>query len=321
MKPRSRIGRRLAALVLAAAGMLALTAGPVAAQPAPACPPLPAASAGADAAAPARDRGLLWKITRDGRSSHLYGTLHVGKPSWRRLGPKLTAALRASDLLALEIDPSDPALLAALAALDHGAELPAALAERLRRAYARACVAPESMAEMHPVLQATTLTVLEARWLGMDPLYAMEQTLGAQARALGRRVVSLETAAQQKAALVPDSDEESRAVIEHSLQQLEDSSARRVLGRLAAVWEAGDLAALDDFETWCECVANDSDRAFMRRLNDERNGPLADGIAALHGQGRRVFAAVGALHMTGPHSLPRLLAERGFKVERIGFGR
>src|SRR5690606_15495863 len=133
-----------------------------------------------------------------------------------------------------------------------------------------------------------------------------------QARALGRRVVSLETAAQQKAALVPDDDEEARAVIEHSLQQLEDRSARRVLGRLAAVWESGDLAALDDFETWCECVASESDRDFMRRLNDGRNGPLADGIAALHGQGRRVFAAVGALHMTGPQSLPRLLAERGF---------
>jgi uncharacterized protein len=31
------------------------------------------------------------------------------------------------------------------------------------------------------------------------------------------------------------------------------------------------------------------------------------------------LAAVGALHMTGAQSLPRLLAKRGFKVERIGF--
>ena len=59
----------------------------------------------------------------------------------------------------------------------------------------------------------------------------------------------------------------------------------------------------------------------MRRLNDERNPPLADGIEALHRQGRRIFAAVGALHMTGPQSLPRLLAARGFKVERVPFGR
>ncbi|MDP1650341.1 MAG: TraB/GumN family protein [Rubrivivax sp.] len=308
-------------LAALAAGVLALASTSALAQPATACPPMLPNAAKADSAGTARDRGLLWRLTRDGRTSYLYGTLHIGKPAWRRLGPQLGAALRASDVLALEIDPSDPALLAALAELRHGAELPAALAERLKRAYARACVAPESLAELHPVLQATTLTVLEARWLGMDPSYAMEQLLGSEARALGRRVLSLETAAQQKAALVPDNDAEAQAVIEQSLQQLEDRSTRRVLARLAAAWEAGDLAALDDYEAWCECIADEDDRAFMRRLNDERNPLLADGIAALHRQGRRVFAAVGALHMTGPQSLPRLLQARGFRVERLPFGR
>ena len=59
----------------------------------------------------------------------------------------------------------------------------------------------------------------------------------------------------------------------------------------------------------------------MRKLNDERNPALADGIEAQHRQGKRVFAAVGALHMTGPQALPLLLAQRGFKVERVRFGR
>ncbi len=315
---RRGLRRWLAAL---AAGMLALASASAPAQAATACPPMLPGAAKAAPPGSARARGLLWRLTRDGRTSYLYGTLHIGKPAWRRLGPQLSAALRASDVLALEIDPSDPALLAALAELRHGAELPAALAERLKRAFARACVAPESLAELHPVLQATTLTVLEARWLGMDPSYAMEQLLGSEARALGRRVVSLETAAQQTAALVPDSDAEAQAVIEQSLQQLEDRSTRRVLARLAAAWEAGDLVALDDYEVWCECIADESDRAFMRRLNDERNPLLADGVEALHRQGRRVFAAVGALHMTGPQPLPRLMQARGFRVERIPFGR
>ena len=311
--------RRLLAALTAAA--LALAAASAGAQAATACPPMLPSAAKADAAGAARDRGLLWRVVRDGRTSYLYGTLHVGKPAWRRLGPQVKVALRDSDVLALEIDPNDPALLAALAELRHGAELPPALAERLKRAFERACVAPESLAELHPVLQATTLTMLEARWLGMDPLYAMEQLLSTEARTLGRRVVSLETAAQQKASLVPSSDEEAQAVIDQSLQQLEDRSARRVLTRLAAAWETGDLAILDDYAAWCECIADESDRAYMRRLNDERNPPLADGIEALHRQGRRIFAAVGALHMTGPQSLPRLLAARGFKVERVPFGR
>lgn len=299
-------------LVLAG-GWLAATAPAQASCP----PPLPTQAS----TAPERDRGLLWRISRDGRTSYLFGTLHVGKPAWRRFGPQLSAALRATEVLALEIDPTDPELAAAMAELQPNGVLPAALQKRLDEAYARACMAPESLAALHPVLQATTLMVLDARWLGMDPSLAMEQLLVAQVRGNGRRVVSLETVAQQKAVLVPADPGEALSVLEQSLAQLEDKSSRRVLERLSQAWERGDLAALENHASWCECTHSEEDKAYMRKLNDERNPALADGIEALHRQGRRVFAAVGALHMTGAQALPLLLAQRGFKVERVRFGR
>jgi hypothetical protein len=140
-----------------------------------------------------------------------------------------------------------------------------------------------------------------------------------RAKALRRKVVSLETAEQQKQALVPAEAAEAVAMIEQTLDQLDNLTSRRVLERMVRAWEQGDLGTLERYEDWCECAGSDEDRAFLHRLNDERNGPLADRIAALHGQGRRLFAAVGALHMTGAAALPRLLAERGFKVERIDF--
>jgi uncharacterized protein YbaP (TraB family) len=309
----------LAAILSLLAAVPALAQAPIAA-----CPPdvvSTSAAEGAEGRGAPRDRGLLWRITRDGHSSYLYGTLHVGKPAWQRLGPQVTAALHASDALALEVDPGDPALLQALSGLPRGAALPAPLNDRLQNAFERACVAPASLAPLHPVLQTTTLAVLEARWLGMDPAFALEQLLAAQARAAGLRVVALETAAQQTGALLPASDAETHALIDQSLRQLEDRSARRVLARLAAAWESGDLAALEDYENWCDCVASASDRAYLRRLNDGRNPALASGIEARHRQGRRLFAAVGALHMTGPQSLPRLLAKQGFAVERVAFDR
>ena len=305
------------ALRLAAWGLLALLLGSSAWGQAVCPPPLPVQAT----TTPERDRGLLWRLTRDGRSSFLFGTLHVGKPAWRRFGPQLSAALRSTDVLALEIDPSDPELANALAELQPQGLLPEALQKRLNEAYARACVAPESLATLHPVLQATTLMVLDARWLGMDPSLAMEQLLVAQVRGSGRRVVSLETVAQQKAVLVPADPDDALAALEQSLAQLEDKTSRRVLGRLSQTWEKGDLAALEDYASWCECTHNEEDKAYMRKLNDERNPALADGIEAQHKQGRRVFAAVGALHMTGPQALPLLLAQRGFKVERVRFGR
>ena len=56
----------------------------------------------------------------------------------------------------------------------------------------------------------------------------------------------------------------------------------------------------------------------MRRLLDERNGPMAERLDALHREGKgKLFAAVGTLHMIGPQGLPALLRERGFTVERV----
>jgi uncharacterized protein YbaP (TraB family) len=313
----------LRAGLLVLVGLLAGLLAPAPTQAAGnACPPpLPQARA----QDPARDRGLLWRITRDGHSSWLFGTLHVGKPAWARIGPRVSAALQASDLLAVEVDPGDPALQQELAEPGPPLVLPAALQARLDRAYQRACIAPSSLAALHPLLQATTLTVLEARWLGLDAAYAQEHVLLARSRAEdrvpARRVLALETAAQQKSALLPGDPAEALNTLADSLTQLEDRSGRRVLARLAKAWERGDLHTLSTYEAWCECATTDDERAFMRRLNDERNPALADGIAAQHGTGLRVFAAVGALHMTGRAGLPLLLAQRGFRVERIAFGR
>lgn len=301
-----------AAVVLAAAPASAQPAAPGAAE----CPPLQAAPAG-----PAADRGLLWRISRGGHSSWLFGTLHVGRAGWERFGPRTQAALKASDTLALELDPTDPAVQQALSEAGRWLELPPPLADRMGQAYARACLAPAALAALHPVLQASTLTVLEARWLGLDPAHSIELALARQAKAAGRKVVSLESVALQKETLVPDDSAAALKIVEQSLGQLEDRSARRVIGRLAEVWERGDLAALEDYAAWCECVQTEEERAFMRRLNDQRNPGLAERIAALHGQGRRVFAAVGALHMTGEQALPRLLKAAGFQVERVAFAR
>ena len=281
------------------------------------CPPVVVATP-TTAAQPATDRGLLWRITRGGHSSFVYGTLHVGKPSWKP-GPRTSDALGASQVLALEIDPSDPALKEVLSQTGPPFELDAATAQRLQRAVTRACLSRAALAGLNPVLQATTLSVLEARWLGLDAQYAQEQLLLALARSKGPSLSTLETPAQQMAVLMPADPTAADRTLRQMLTQLEDGSGRRVLRRLSQAWAAGDLATLDDFEQWCECAANDAERSELQRLNDARNPALADGIAALHAQGRGVFAAVGALHMTGPQSLPRLLAQRGFTVDRILF--
>lgn len=330
-RPPAAWPRRLLARVRRAAGRVlrlapALLAAAASAQTAGAdCPPAPQAPSAEQIQTwvrEARDRGLLWRISRDGRTSWLYGTLHVGRGAWAVPGPQVRAALQAADALALELDITDPATLQALAEATRP-PAPAAAAtagpsergQRLARLAAAHCVDPALLAGQPPALQATTLSVLAARRDGLEPAYGQEPALAGFARARRLPIVALETVGQQLAAL-PQGDD-ARRLLEQTLAMLEDGRARALLHRLAEAWERGDLQTLADYEGWCDCAADAEDRALLAQLNDARNPGLADGIERQHAQGRSVFAAVGALHMTGPQGLPGLLARRGWRVERV----
>jgi uncharacterized protein len=89
----------------------------VIARPVADCPPAPTTLTPellAAAAGQLHDRGFLWRVSKGGHSSFLYGTLHIGRKAWLAPGPLLQAALRDSTTLALELDPLDPAVGAAL---------------------------------------------------------------------------------------------------------------------------------------------------------------------------------------------------------------
>ena len=291
-----------------------------------ACPPqfqAPSAEQVQAAAQSARDHGALWKVMRDGRTSYLFGTLHVGKLEWALPGPKVGAALAATDTLALELDPTDPQMLERMARPVSGAA-PVSVPpkERIARRLDRACV-PASLRPVldaqHPMLQAMTLVMLEARWEGLDMGYAQEVVLAGMAHAAQRPIVSLETPELQLAALMPADGAEMNQAIESLLEQIERGTGRRTLARLAAAWTRGDLDDIAAYERWCNCVLDAADRRALTRLLDDRNPGLADSIATLHRDGTRVFAAVGALHMVGPNGLPQLLRQRGFAVERVSY--
>lgn len=282
------------------------------------CPPAPLAPDTATAAS-APDRGLLWRLERDGRVSWLYGSLHLGKPDWIFPGPALREAWLGTELLAVELDLGDPQTMATLGQLGRIKQPPTApLRERLAAQTRAACLPEQALATLHPLLQLSSLTALAARWDGFDIGYGQEFALLSLARHEGRRIVALETAAEQLGALIPTDARETEKLVEQGLRQLESGHARAPLVKLAKAWERGDLARLENYEQWCECVTSELEQRWLRRLNDGRNPHLAKRIAALHAEGKPVLAVIGALHMSGPQALPALLAKLGFKVERVG---
>jgi uncharacterized protein YbaP (TraB family) len=303
-----------------AAALALVLGGAEAASDCPPPAPPPSAAQWQAAQRDARDVGLLWRLSKDGRDSWLFGTIHVGTLAWSAPGPNLRDALARSDVMALEIDPTDPQLGALLQQATRAAPaVDAALRKRLQAQATAACLPADALQGLHPMLQLVTLTLLQARQDDLEAAYGQELMLAAAARAAGLRIVALESVEQQVRALLPPDALQMQRLIEQSLEQLERGRSSPVLRRLAQAWAAGDLDTLERYAEWCECATDEAQRAWLQRLNDERNPQLAAGIDALHRQGHRVFAAVGALHMTGPQALPMLLAQRGYQVQRVPF--
>jgi uncharacterized protein YbaP (TraB family) len=267
------------------------------------------------------DRGMLWRIERDGRTSWLYGTIHIGRAEWVRPGPTVQKALAQSDALALEIDardeatarvmgqPADPALLQRM--------LSGERARRLDRQNAEACVPPGATAKLQPILQVSALAGLVARADGLYPEFGVDETMAVSARNGNKPIFALENAADQVKALTGGSEAEETEQVDAALDELESGKLRGQMKELADVWARSDADKLARYADWCDCLRTPAEQRLMKRLLDDRNPGLADGIERMHAGGKGVFAAVGALHMIGPQGLPALMAQRGFTVTPV----
>lgn len=269
----------------------------------------------------ATDRGLLWRIDRDGRTSWLYGTVHLGKPDWLIPGPRVLGALMTSDTMALELDPLDPATRSKLTTPPTTAAMARVLTpERQRRLHAQivaACLPEGALGTLRPVLQVMALRIMSARADGLYADYGLESFLFGFARAQHKPVVAIETAASQLEMLGGSSEGDEARRVDQGLDDLESGRGRSVVTELADAWARSDWAKLDSYPQWCDCFATPGERQMLKRLLDDRNPGLADGIERLHASGQRVFGAVGALHMIGSQGLPALLTARGFHVTQV----
>lgn len=302
---------------------LALSFGATAQAPATDCP-APPTPPGAEeiraGMAQARDRGFLWRIQKDGTESYLYGTVHVARLPWMFPGPRVREALAASTTVALELDLLDPDIqrrMAAGVAVKAGDALPASLQQRLANRARAECVEPEQLSGMKPEFQIATLSMLAGRRSGLEPGFGVDLFLSNLARRDGKPVVSLETVDEQLRALTSRNRAEAIELVGSTLDELDSGRAQQMLAQIAQLWAAGDHARLARYEEWCECQRTPAEAAAMRRLLEGRNPALATRIDTLHRSGKRVFAAVGSLHMAGPRGLPALMAQRGYRVERV----
>ena len=313
---RTRVDAWLLAVGLCTAGLVGAASPDAASCPPQATPPhrillQPAQQRAAD-------RGFLWRVSRGGRDSFLYGTMHAGRADWLALGPRTEASLARTGALALEVNVMDPAVQTALRDATQGPprRLPAELMQSLRDAWSAECLPADALLAGPTEFHVAQLAMAQAKRQGLFPLYGAESALLMRSLRTERPVVGLETVQTQLATLLARNDDEAEAMVRDALADWRDPRAPQMLERLTRAWVRGDLKDLEAYADWCDCLNTPSERAAFARLVDGRNPGMADAIERLHA-GVSVFAAVGALHLIGPQGLPALLQARGFNVTRV----
>ncbi|MGZ3184783.1 MAG: TraB/GumN family protein [Telluria sp.] len=321
MVKRGRSGRwKWAAALAAMAGLSVACAAEPAALGAGAALSAAAATAGA-----AGHRGALFRVSRDGQTAWLFGTVHVGQPAFYPLPAEATRALDAAPTLVVELDTrADAPFQQALAA--HGLypegdtlarHLSAPTLARLERVLAVRGRTLDAWARLKPWLVANLLTGLEIDQLGYQRAQGLEFFLLEHARTHGSRVAELESADSQLAMFDSMDAAAAERYLDETLVAVEDGSARRNARALLEAWAAGDPARQEALLR--ELTRGDGATARFTRnvLLGPRNAGMAAGIERVLAQGSPAFVGVGLLHLLGEQGVPKLLAAHGFQVERV----
>ena len=280
-------------------------------------------------AAPPVETGLLflWEVARadgNGGVAYLLGSIHLGDDA-PDFDPAILRELEAADTLALEVAPQELApdamarLMADRALLPDGRTLQDVLSaetwKRLSDRLRSAGLVPESFLQVKPWVVALTLQVAELRQQGFASEQGVDLSIARVAAASGKRIVGLETAAQQLDTLdsMPLSTQER--LLGETLGE-GSPGGPEALERMLDAWRKGDAERIE-----AEVFSGLGDDPELLRYYEifyfERNRRMAKAIGEGVDGGGRWFVVVGVAHLVGEQGIPRLLARQGYSVRRV----
>lgn len=162
---------------------------------------------------------------------------------------------------------------------------------------------------LKPWMLSLQLGAIAMQRSGMRTELGLDKHLFERARRDARRIVALETAADQLAMLDGIPPEDQVALLRNTLRDFDRVAASAAALRTA--WRDGDVRTLDSLALG-RMQAYPRTRAAMF---DDRNARWMPAIESLLTQGDAVVV-VGAGHLVGDRGLVALLRSRGFRVEQ-----
>lgn len=284
-----------------------------------------ASSAAAVAEIDTPRRGALYRVSHDGKTSYLFGTVHVGKQAFYPLEPQVTQALAESTSLVLELDiRANDQFQHALARYARYApgdsvrnHVSPETMSLLQAALARAGMSLATMEQYKPWLLANVLVGAEIERQGYRRSNGVEQYLLNTAVQQSKPLRELESADYQLSLFDTLDDRQQEAYLRENLAELASGVSLTKTANLLDAWSRADARGIK--ASWQTLTSGDTISAnFMEHtLLGKRNPEMASSIEAIMQKDQVAFVGVGLLHLVGDHGLPQLLKERGYQVEQL----
>jgi uncharacterized protein YbaP (TraB family) len=284
----------------------------------------------AEAAETLNGKGLLWKIERDGRTSYLFGTMHMTDPRVTSLTPAAREAFDASDTVVIETtDVLDKTRMMAvlmkkpeLTMFTDGTTLTSLLppedVEEVKKALDERGIPPASVAKMKPWMLSAMLALPAcelARQAGGAPV--LDVKLAEDAKAAGKSLEGLETATSQLEAMASlPMDFHVKGLVDTLKlgDRMDDVIETMIMlyvnGDTGTVWPLFRAALPSEDED------EPGYAAFEETMITARNKAMVERAKPILANGK-AFMAVGALHLPGPEGLIELFRKNGFTVTAV----
>ena len=261
-------------------------------------------------------KGILWQIdSSNGKTSYLFGTIHVDDPRITRLHPKIKKAIARSHSMTLEIVPDPQTLQASMTRMfyTNGQTLKKAVGDKLYKkataAMASHGMPPQMVDIMKPWAVMMTLSVPK-----QNSGEFLDLKLYNIATQRGMKTHALETYEEQLSIFDNMSLRDQKKMLSHTLTDLHELPAQ--FEKLRRAWLARDLEELENISSAQLPGDDPAGERLMSNLLDKRNHKMLQRMQVRLKEGK-AFIAVGALHLAGKDGLLTLLEQQGHKVKAI----
>lgn len=250
-------------------------------------------------------KAFLWTASKDGRTHHLFGTMHAGIDAKNELAPAVWEAMRASDCFVMEADlsASSPREVMTMALLPKDESLKWMVKRSTWDELIRRLNVPEAILNDRQPWFATLLFLREIA----PPGDAMDSLMQEEAKAAKKRIVYLETWREALSALAKVT---TAADLDELVEQ--EDEVKNETQRLIDAYRTGSEAELTRVTDEINASSRESDKKLAVLLT-ERNELWRPRLVQALSSGR-CFVAVGAAHLVGKGNLREILKAEGFEL-------